>query len=70
MLMPKPGIKRKASVARIERRKDPKPFVVALFPMGLQRGVDPDKISQFGDEMCDVEKLRKSLQQAVDPDAP
>jgi hypothetical protein len=38
--------------------------------MGLQRGVDPDKISQFGDEMCDVEKLRKSLQQAVDPDAP
>jgi hypothetical protein len=59
--MPKSGITKKASIPRIERRTNPKPFAVAPFPLGLKRGVDPDKISQFGDEICNVEKMRKSL---------
>jgi hypothetical protein len=44
------------------RRTDRKPFVVVPFSMGLKPGIDPDKISQYADEMYDAEKLRKSAQ--------
>jgi hypothetical protein len=44
--------------------KDPtdhKSFTVVPFSMGLKPGIDPDKISQYADEIYDAEKLRKSL---------
>lgn len=40
---------------------DRKSFAVIPFSMGLKPGIDPDKISQYADEIYDVEKLRKSL---------
>lgn len=52
----------KASSPPIGRRGTRKLFVVAPFALGLKPGIDPDKISLYADEMCDVEKLRKSLQ--------
>jgi hypothetical protein len=45
-----------------KRRGGHKPFVVVPFSMGLKPGIDPDKISQYADEMDDAEKLRKSRQ--------
>jgi hypothetical protein len=44
--------------------KDPtnrRPFNVVPFSMGLKPGIDPDKISQYADEIYDADKLRKSL---------
>ena len=38
-----------------------KSFAVVPFSMGLKPGIDPDKISQYADEMYDAVKLRKSL---------
>jgi hypothetical protein len=42
------------------RSGDRKPFEVVPFPLGLRSGIDPDKISQYADEMYDAGKLRKS----------
>jgi hypothetical protein len=38
-----------------------KPFALIPFSMGLKPGIDPDKISQYADELDDAEKLSKSL---------
>ena len=60
-LMPKSGTTKKASVPGTESRKDHEPFVAIPRTLGLKPGIDPDKISHYADEMCDTEKLRKSL---------
>jgi hypothetical protein len=44
------------------RRAARKPFVVVPSSLGLKPGIDPDKISQYADEMYDLEKLGKSTQ--------
>ncbi len=41
---------------RVQKRK---PFVVLSMPLGLRSGIDADRISQFADELDDIDKLRK-----------
>jgi len=48
--MPQPG----------SRGADREPFVVAPGPHGLRPDIAPDKISQYADEIYDLEKLEKS----------
>lgn len=43
------------------RRSDRKRFVVVPHSLGLKAGIDPDKISQYAEEIFDDKKMRKSV---------